>query len=250
MQGWKPLALVTIIIGFIQLASLNIKADETKLPTPDRTQIEQIVRDFLISNPEVIEEAMNVLTKKREEHKNLQKKTALVKFKSFIKSHPMTPVSGNPRGDITVVEFFDYQCGYCKRSLSTMLHLLKTDKNVRVVWKEMPILGPVSRLAAQAAMASIKQNKYFEFHVQMMESRGRLSESKIVEIARSVGINVKRLKIDMKDPGIEAYLNETLQLAKALGIQGTPAFVIEDTVVGGAIDQNGIKRIIAEFRGR
>ena len=110
MQGWKPLALVTIIIGFIQLASLNIKADETKLPTPDRTQIEQIVRDFLISNPEVIEEAMNVLTKKREEHKNLQKKTALVKFKSFIKSHPMTPVSGNTRGDITVVEFFDYQC--------------------------------------------------------------------------------------------------------------------------------------------
>ena len=149
----------------------------------------------------------------------------------------MTPVSGNTSGDVTVVEFFDYQCGYCKRSLASMIDLLTSDTNVRVVWKELPILGPASRFAARAAMAAKKQGKYFDLHVALMRARGRLTEQKVMDAAKDAGIEVTQLRADMKDPTLEIYLNETQQLATALGIRGTPAFVIGDTLVAGAIDE-------------
>jgi len=202
----------------------------------------------LITNPEVIEEAIRALQTKRETEEKNRAQAALSAQGDALRRHPMTPVSGNAKGDVTVVEFFDYQCGYCKRSLGSMVNLLSSDKNVRVVWKELPILGPASRFAARAAMASKRQDKYFDFHVGVMSSQGRLSESKVMSIAADVGLNVDRLREDMKDPKIEAYLDETLQLANSLGIRGTPAFVIGDTLVPGAVDESRLKRLIAETR--
>ena len=158
----------------------------------------------------------------------------------------MSPVSGNPKGDVTLVEFFDYQCGYCKRSLKPVKDLLETDRQLRVVWKEFPILGPVSRFAARAAMASEKQGRYLEFHVAVMGSRGKLTEDRVMALAGSVGLDIQRLRRDMEDPAIENYLDETIRLARVLGIRGTPAFVIGDTLVPGVVGDARLKELIAK----
>lgn len=245
-----PKFLITAFALLLMVPALVTKGHaETQKPTGlSKADIEQIVRDYLIANPEVIQEAIQALQAKREAAENARAAAALAAHGDALRAHPMTPVSGNRSGDVTVVEFFDYQCGYCKRSLASMIGLLKSDKNVRVVWKELPILGPASRYAARAAMAAKKQGKYFDFHVALMGARGRLTEQKVIELAKGVGLDVARLRSDMEDPAIEAYLDETQQLATALGIRGTPAFVIGDTLVPGAIDDAGMKQIIAQQR--
>ena len=129
-----------------------------------------------------------------------------------------------------------------------MVNLLNSDKNVRVVWKELPILGPASRFAARAATAAKKQDKYFDFHVSLMGAQGRLSQSKVMSIAADIGLDVDRLRKDMKNPKIEIYLDETKQLANTLGIRGTPAFIIGNTLIPGAIDEVSMRRIIEETR--
>ena len=245
-----PKFLTTAFALFLTLAVsvTDSRADAQKTNGLSKTDIEKIIRDYLITNPELIQEAIQALQAKRETAENARAKAAMVAQGDALRTHPMTPVSGNASGDVTVVEFFDYQCGYCKRSLASIIGLLKSDKQVRVVWKELPILGPASRFAARAAMAAKKQEKYFQFHVALMVARGRLTEQKVMDVAKDVGLEVAQLRSDMKDPRIEAYLDETQQLATALGIRGTPAFVIGNTVVRGAIDEAGMKQIIAKMR--
>ena len=157
------------------------------------------------------------------------------------------PVSGDAEGDITVVEFFDYQCGYCKLALKTMEDLLETDANVRVVWKEFPILGPVSRVAAQAAMAADRQGLYLPFHLALMRE-AELTEEKIFELAGKTGLDVERLQRDMGHPEMGNYLDETRAPAQELGIGGTPAFVVGGRLVPGAVDSAGMKDLVARAR--
>ncbi len=248
MRYLRHLLAAIAVLGIAMATTEDGRADSPTAKAPDKSAIEKIVRDYLIANPEVIEEAIRALQAKREAAEKNRAQAALSELGNALREHPMTPVSGNAKGDVTIVEFFDYQCGYCKRSLGTMVELLRTDKNVRVVWKELPVLGPESRFAARAAMAAEKQDKYYELHVGMMGARGRLPESKVMSIAADVGLNVDRLREDMKDPKIEAYLDETMQLANSLGIRGTPAFVIGDRLFPGTLDESRIKRLIAETR--
>tara|TARA_Y100001934_G_scaffold57566_1_gene71333 strand:+ start:47629 stop:48426 length:798 start_codon:yes stop_codon:yes gene_type:complete len=235
------------------LAGLTIFAnaalpDTTAKNKNNKSVIEEIVRGYLLENPEVIEEAIQILRARRQAEEENLARLALSKNREALRHHPMTPVSGNLNGDITVVEFFDYQCGYCKRTLTSIIELLQSDKKVRVVWKELPILGPGSRIAARAAMAANKQARYLDLHIAIMRERGRLSENKIMAAAKNLGLDIDKLRHDMKDPAIDAYLDETKQLANKLGIRGTPALIIEGTIVPGAIDTADIKRIIAQFR--
>ena len=160
----------------------------------------------------------------------------------------MSPVSGNPQGDVTVVEFFDYRCGYCKRAFPSVMALLKADSQVRVVWKEFPILGPVSLFAARAAMAADKQGLYHEFHVAVMGAEEELTEDTVIALAAANGLDIDRLRADMEDPAIDAYLEETRQLAQALGITGTPAFVVGDTLIPGAVDPARLQASVADAR--
>jgi protein-disulfide isomerase len=248
MRYLKHLFTIVAVLGIAMATTLDGRADLSTVKVPENSAIEKIVHDYLIANPEVIEEAIQALQAKREAAEKHRAQAALSEHGDALREHPMTPISGNKTGDVTVVEFFDYLCGYCKRSLASMVDLLNSDKNVRVVWKELPILGPASRFAARAAMAAKKQDKYYNFHVGLMNARGRLSESKVMRIAANIGLNVDRLREDMKDPKIESYLDETKQLANTLGIRGTPAFIIGNTLVPGAIDEAGMKRIIAEIR--
>lgn len=217
--------------------------------TPDQKKaFEKIIRDYLLKHPEIILETMEKLRERERLEQEKAAKIALRENKAYIFQHPLSPVSGNKKGDVTLVEFFDYQCGFCKRVVGSMVDLVKGDKNLRVVWKELPILGEESRLAALAAMASKRQGKYFDFHVALMENRGQLSLEVIMRIARSVGIDIAKLQEDMGDPKIAAYLDETIQLAQTLGIRGTPGFIIGERIIPGAISLDQLKAYIAEAR--
>ena len=224
------------------------RAQSPAAPVPDKAAVERIVRDYLLSHPEVVAQALDVLRQRREAEKRARAKAAIGNNREAIVAHPMSPVSGNAAGDVTVVEFFDYQCGFCRRALPTMVELLKTDPGVRVVWKEFPILGPVSDFAARASMAAERQGKYHEFHVRLMGQKEKLSEERIVKVAAGVGLDVARLRRDMADPAIRAYLNETRRLARTLGIGGTPAFVIGDTLIPGVVDTARLKELVAAER--
>ena len=214
----------------------------------DRQAIKEIVREYLIENPEVIEEAMRALRAKRDAARQQVVRKVIESNQDAIFSHSMTPVSGDAGGDVTLVEFFDYQCGYCKRALAPMKELLASDTRLRVVWKEFPILGPVSRFAARAAMAAARQGRYLDFHLAAMGAPGKLTESSVMGIAERLGIDIGRLRQDMEDPAIEKYLDETRRLAEDLGITGTPAFVIGDTVVPGAVGIARLRELIADVR--
>ena len=248
MRCWKTFFSTLAFILFTATLATKGFADSEKLDLSSKKEIETVIHNYLIANPEVIAEALQVLQAKREAAEKNRARTALERYGDALRAHPMTPISGNTDGDVTVVEFFDYQCGYCKRSLASMIGLLRSDKNVRLVWKELPILGPSSHFAARAAMAATNQGKYLDFHISLMGIRGRITEQKVMSLAKDIGLDMKRLRKDMKDPAIETYLDETKQMATALGIRGTPAFVIGDTIVPGAIDEAGIKKIIAKLR--
>lgn len=213
-------------------------------------ELEKAIREYLLNNPEVIIEALEKYESRLRQTRENAAKTALTAHKDILFNHPMTPVSGTKDADVTIVEFFDYQCGFCKQALKTVVGILDEDPKVRVVWKEMPILGPTSEFAARAAMAAKRQGKYFEFHTKVMGARGQLSPQKVLRIASKAGLDIDRLKQDMADPKITKYLADTARLAQALGITGTPGFVIGDKVVAGAIDKNKLQRMITAIRGQ
>ncbi len=238
---------IYLCIGSILLSGLIAPA-AAQIAGKDKTEIEAIVRQYILDNPEIIAEAIERLQARERLAREEAQNNALKLSAAQIYDNPLTPEHGNPKGDAVVVEFFDYQCGFCKRVFPTFMKVMKSDKNLRVIWKELPILGPVSRFAARAAMASAKQGKYFDYHVALMSLRGHLTEKRVMETANKIGLDVKRLVKDMAAPQIERYLDETLQLAEALGITGTPAFLIGNRLVPGAIGEDQMRRMIAESR--
>ena len=215
---------------------------------PEKRALDEAIRSYLLQHPEVIIESLQKYEEKERAAQEKASADALVSHKDIIYDHPMTPVTGNPKGDVTVVEFFDYQCGYCKRTMQNMLDLQKEDSKVRFVWKELPILGPVSEFAARGAMAAKKQDKYLEYHVAVMGARGQLTPDMVLKRAAEAGVDIERLKRDMDDPEIAKYLRETLLLAQQLGITGTPGFIIGGKLVPGAIGMEQMKKLVAEAR--
>jgi protein-disulfide isomerase len=244
-----PIRQLARAIGIFALVLTTGAANAQDAPAGARSKaMEDTIRNFILENPEIIVEALEKYEAKQRKNREKAATAALVAHRDALFNHPMTPVSGNSKGDVTVVEFFDYQCGFCKRAMSSVVSLIKEDPKVRVVWKEFPILGPVSEYAARAAMAARKQDKYFEFHVAVMGARGKLTPRKVIRLAEKAGLDTARLKKDMADPAISKYLNETIRLAQALGINGTPGFVIGDKVVRGLIDKSRMKALIDAVR--
>ena len=208
---------------------------------------EMCIRD----SPEVLLEAIGAIRAKREAKQQSNVRKNLVSLRGELENDPTSPVGGNPQGDVTIVEFFDYQCPYCKRVLPAVQTLLKTDGNIRYVFKEFPILGPQSVVAARAALAAWKldRDRYVPFHTALMQSRGRLSERKILDVAADSGLDVERLRAAMADPGIDKALARNAELARALDINGTPAFVIGENVIPGAVDLDTLTALVSAARG-
>ena len=214
----------------------------------DKKRIERIIREYLINNPEVLEEAIRALQAKREARRQTAARASIRKNRKQIYSDPEDPVGGNPNGDVTIVEFFDYRCGYCKRVAPVVEKALAKDKKIRLVYKEFPVLGPNSVLAARAALASRAQGKYLVFHKALMKAKISYDEASIMKIAALVGIDTARLKKDMQAPVIQAQIAKNHALARSLNIRGTPAFVIGDQLFPGALNPAQLARMIQQAR--
>lgn len=232
-------------LGAIALMMGGLPATAADAPL-DKAAVEKIVRDYLVNNPEVILEAIHALEKKEQAATEASQVAALAANRDALEK--TGPVGGNPKGDITLVEFFDYNCGYCKRSHPERKEAVKKDGKVKVIYKEFPILAASSSEAARAALAANRQGKYEAFHSALMTHEGRLDTNAIRNVAKDVGLNIKKLEEDMGDPAIQKEIDDNIALARELGIRGTPGFVIGDTLIPGAIDASQFADYFASAR--
>lgn len=210
-----------------------------------KADVEKIVHDYIMENPVVILTAVDEYQKKTQAG---AQGAALEKNKDFLYGDADSPVMGNPAGDVTVVEFMDYNCHYCKVSLPTILSLLEKDKQVRVIFKDFPILGPTSETAAKWALAAQKQKKYFEFHKALMDNKSPISNEVLEKIAKNLGLDVAQAKKDAEGAEVSGQISKNRSLAMNLGLSGTPAFIIGDEVFAGAMPLEDMQKEIAELR--
>ncbi|MEQ9449797.1 MAG: DsbA family protein, partial [Rhodospirillaceae bacterium] len=197
-------AIATVVVASAAVGFLGVKptAAQDGFSTKQREEVKELVREYILENPEIISEAIMALQQREEDALAAQQTQALDTHREALLNPPEGTVIGNPNGDVTVVEFFDYNCGYCKQMFSTVSDVLDEDDNLRMVMKEFPILGPNSLVAARAALASREQGKYAEFHIAMLRHRGSLTQDTIMSIARDIGLNVGKLQEDMKNEEI------------------------------------------------
>lgn len=243
----------TVFLAFLVtlvLAAVPAPAAEDALTPAQRREVGDIVREYLRQHPEVLLDAIQALRDKEEAKARQQVRETLQTRRDEIEKDPTTPFTGNAQGNVTVVEFFDYRCGYCKRVFPAIQAMLKADGNIRFVFKEFPILGPESQVATRAALAVWRtdRDKYMPFHTALMTARGTLSESRIFDLAEKTGLDVPALRQAMKDPEIDKVLARNFDLAKALNINGTPAFVIGDNLIPGAVDVATLKHLVDQVR--
>jgi protein-disulfide isomerase len=225
------------------VADATVNADQRK-------QIEAIIKDYLTSNPEILLEMQNALEAKMDKLQ-AERTAAVIKGNATEIFRPaFSPVVGNAKGDVPVVEFFDYNCGYCKRAFGDVAKLIDKEKQVRFILKELPILSKGSEEASRVALAVKMQGKYWEFHRAMLESSGQANEASALRTAEKVGVDMARLKKDMASPEIKKEIEETRTLAAKLGIQGTPHFMVGDRIIPGAPENllERMTKLVAEVR--
>lgn len=209
----------------------------------DRAAIEAIVRDYILAHPEIIPEAINGM-QAREVTKLIDARRADLEtpFKDAF--------AGNPDGDVVLVEFFDYACPYCRASHADVQRLIAEDKNLKVVYRDFPVLSPASEEAAQASLAAATQGKYLAFHDRMFEGQGRVTREKVVATVRAAGLNEKATAKDMASPAVKAELAKNLELGRALGLTGTPSYVVGNQLLGGAVGYDELKKAVAAARAK
>ena len=231
--------LIAAACAALLALSLPQAARADEFSAPQKSAIERIVHDYLVAHPEVLQEAMSELEKRQTAAESEKHKTAVKDNAQNLFSSPRQVVLGNPNGDVTFVEFFDYNCGYCKRAMTDMLTLLKNDPKLKVVLKEFPVLGPGSLEAAQVAVAVNMQDKtgkkYLEFHQKLLSGRGQADKAHALAVAKDIGLNMPQIEKDLAGPEVKATLQENFKLAEALGLNGTPSYVIGSDVVIGAV---------------
>jgi len=246
--------MINLIWIFLAAAILNFAAgtaySANSFSETQKKEIETLIQSYILKNPEIITQAFKVLQTREREAEEKRTKVTLVSLRSRLFEDLSSPVGGNLNGDITVIEFFDYRCGVCKRIHPIVEKLIKTDQNIRRIYKEWPILGADSVIAARAALASHRQGGYTAFHNAMMEARARLNRHSIMAIARRVGLDTERLTRDMDSPEIKGILKRNSALAEALKLTGTPSFVIEDTLLFGGHDLATMKSLVHKARAK
>ena len=234
------------------LGAMLAPAHAQSFSPPQRTEIEKIIKDYLLAHPEVLQEAMAELEKKQQVAESEKARSAIKNHSEALFNSPRQVVLGNPQGDVTFVEFFDYNCGYCKRALSDMTTLLSNDPKLKVVLKEFPVLGPGSVEAAQVAVAVRMQDKtgkkYLDFLQKLLGGRGQVDKAKALAAAKDAGLDMARIEKDLKSDEVGKTLEESMKLAEALGLNGTPSYVIGNDVVIGAVGLAGLTQKIQAAR--
>jgi protein-disulfide isomerase len=217
-----------------------------------REEIGKIIKDYLLTHPEVMQDVMAELEKRQQSADAEKHRAAVVENKATLFSSPHQVVLGNPQGNVTMVEFFDYNCGFCKRAMTDMLDLIKTDNNLKFVLKEFPVLGEGSVEAARVAVAARMQDangkKYIEFHQKLLGSRGGADKMRALAVAKEVGFDMPRLERDMGSDEVKKTIEENMKLAEALGVNGTPSYVVGEEVVIGAVGLDTLREKISAER--
>lgn len=212
-----------------------------------RGEIEGVIRDYLMKNPEILREALIELQRKEKAAEEARRATIVADPKGKLFVSPHQAEVGNPNGSVTLVEFFDYNCGFCKRALDDMAKLIKAEPNLKVILKDFPVLGPQSVEAAQVASAvrnQLKGEKFYEFHQKLMSTKGRVGRAEALAVAKSMGLDMTKIAADMEAPSVRAGIAETMGLGDALGLTGTPSYVVGKDIVVGAVGYNELKQSI------
>ena len=236
----KSILSATVLAVFLPIAA---SADDL---SEDR--VRELVLETIRENPQIVMEAVAILERRQADAQAQAQAQVLDTERDILEKDPNAPVLGNPNGDVTIVEFFDYNCPYCRRVKPEIEALIAVDPNVRLVYREWPILSEGSVLAAQAALAARKQGLYEEFHWALMGLKGRADEASVMRAAEEVGLDVAQLRADMEAPEIGDHIETSTRLAQALGFNGTPSFVIGDALVPGFVDDDQLKALVSQAR--
>jgi protein-disulfide isomerase len=232
---------ITLLCAAICLSSVSARADQF---TPaQRAEIVQILRDALKQDPSILRDAVSAMQADETDRQH----AALSAAKDVLVD-PADPVGGNPKGDVTIVEFFDTRCPYCRKLEPAMAQVLATDHGVRLVYKDLPILGPASVLGSKALLAAQKQGGYEKLREAIMAAPPQTTKEMIRDAAQQLGLDWKRLEHDMGDPAIQARIDANLRLAQSVGIEGTPALVIGGELIPGAVGTADLTKAIAAAR--
>ncbi|GJM02288.1 MAG: outer membrane protein [Rhodomicrobium sp.] len=214
----------------------------------EKAAIKDVVKEYLLENPGIIREALEELERRTAEEERNRQQKLISENKDLLVNPEYSHVAGNKDGDVTVIEFFDYNCPYCRQSLKDIVKLMENDKNVKIVLKEYPILGEASKVASLAALASRKQGKYMEYHTALLSAKGRINKSSIISIAKKVGLDIDQLEKDMVSKEVENELQKNIDVGIKLGINGTPTFIFNDRVVPQVLPYEAMQQVIAKLR--
>jgi protein-disulfide isomerase len=247
------LALLLAAAGGYAFKEFAVARDSAEAPVAaaiDQGSIDQQISQYLKAHPDEVMAALKQAQANTEKQQQAEAHQALEQKQDQIFNNPADPVIGNQQGDVTVVEFFDYRCPYCKRVSDSLMELLKQDPNVRLVYKDFPILGPESVVAARIALAAQRQGKYAEVHTAFMAHKGSFEEAALLDLAASVGADPTKLAADMADPAIQGQLQANDSLAAALGITGTPGFLFGKQLVPGAVSLDDMEKLVTAARAK
>jgi protein-disulfide isomerase len=230
------------------LAVLVPRPAAAEFTADQKKEIQGIIQDYLANHPDMLLHAIERADDKLKSDAKDKAQKALDEHRQQVFNDPASPIAGNPNGNVTLVEFFDYRCPYCKQVEPSLEKLVGEDRQLRFVYKEFPVLGPDSETAAHVALAARRQGKYDAFHRAMMATNGHIDEAAIYKVAASVGLDMDRLRQDAKSPEIEKELSANIDLGNSLGIDGTPGFIVGDQIVDGAMPLSDLKQLIATAR--
>ena len=243
---------IGLIIG-LGLFGVGLSASfaSAQMPAAQKSEIESIIKDYLLTNPEILRDALTELDRREKIAAEAARRKAVSDLAPQIFNSPNQVVVGNPKGKVTLVEFFDYNCSYCKRTVDDIQALMKADPDLRVVLKDFPVLGPGSVEAAQVATALRNQlsgDKYWTFHRRFLTSRGPANKAAALAAAKENGVDMDRLNKDVERPDVRASIEEVMKIADTLSLTGTPSFVIGDEVIVGAVGFDELKSKIDNVR--
>jgi protein-disulfide isomerase len=210
--------------------------------------VKKLVHDYLLEHPEVIVESLKALDERQQAGNQAEQHQVISERSTELFEDPASPVLGNPKGSVTIVEFFDFRCPYCKGMAKDLSDLVQADGNIRLIYKDFPILGPPSQFASKAALAAQRQGKYMDLHQALMAYKGQLGDDTVLDLAKRAGLDMDKLKKDMDLPEIDAQIRKNYDLATALKISGTPGFIIGNSVVDGAMPIDKMKELVAAQR--
>lgn len=244
----RPISKILLTAGvcFAALAPFS-HAKAEAFTDAQKTELEKLFKEFLADNPQAILDSVDNYRADQERRTQQSAQEKLQDYQDYFQKADL-PVAGNPNGDVTVVEYFDYNCGYCKRAFEDIQKIIAADSNVRVVFQEMPILSVSSIKMAKYAMAAHEQGKYFEMHTALMNHRGPQSDEAFIGLASNLGLDTEKLKADAESEAIKSSIDKSIDMARQLGIRGTPGFVIDDKIHAGYIGFDRMKSAINEAR--